>query len=131
MPDNHEIYVEHKRLVSYLPVTSLTSVVKPFNVCPGLLHNLPAEDPVSGIFEVTKHTDPHCAEVYCDDGPPFQVTVYLRSKNCVILCDSGQDMCTSCSTFVLAEVKQQNHSAVTKATAVNDKHLWLVAAWKC
>lgn len=100
LPDDHQIYVEHKRLVSYLPVTSLTSVVKPFNVCPGLPHNLPAEDP---------------------DGPPFQVTVYLRSKNCIILCNSGQNMCTSCSTFLLAEAKQQKRSAVKKATAVKDK----------
>ena len=82
LSDNHKIYCEHKRSISYVSVHSLSASLKSYEVCRELPQDLSATDPVTGISNVTRHTVPYCQKEYCDNGPPYQVSMYFKSENC-------------------------------------------------
>lgn len=123
LPDNHRIHMEHKHSVSYVSISSLITEIGSLNVCPGLppSEELPATDPVGGISELTRHTVLLCPEIYCDQDLSFQVSIYLRSADCVVLQMSGKDSCDSFSKVLNAEVKRQKQSATKKVTSVKEK----------
>ena len=112
--------MEHKHSVSFVSISSLITEIGSLSVCPGLppSEELPATNPVDGISELTRHTVPLCPEVYCNQDLPYQVSIYLRSADCVVLQMSGKDSCDSCSN---AEVKRQKQSATKKVTSVKEK----------
>ena len=124
LPEGHKIYLEHKRLVTHLTVATLTSIVSPFDVCSGLpqSEDIPAQDPVEGIFDVTRHTVPHCHDAYPDD-VPFSATVFLRSKDCLVLHDDSNDtsMCEKCLLMFTAKSKQQRRVKAKQSTVLHDK----------
>ena len=82
LSDNHKIYCEHKRSISYVSVHSLSASLKSYEVCRELPQDLSATDPVTGISNVTRHTVPYCQKEYCDNGPPYQVSMHFKSENC-------------------------------------------------
>ena len=112
--------MEHKHSVSFVSISSLITEIGSLSVCPGLppSEELPATNPVDGISELTRHTVPLCPEVYCNQDLPYQVSIYLRSADCVVLQMSGKDSCDSCFN---AEVKRQKQSATKKVTSVKEK----------
>ena len=118
LPESHQIYVEHKRLVTHLTIGTLTSLFSPFTLCPGLPQDegILTQDPVQGIFDVTRHTVPHCHDAYPND-VPFSATVFIRSKDCLVLCGNSGEMCESCSIMFTAKVKEQRRTS-TKKSAV-------------
>ena len=59
-------------------------------------------DPVNGIHQVT-----NSQELYCDDGPPFQVEVFIRSEDCEILFSSDQDLCANCTGHLVGTARQE------------------------
>ena len=99
--------MERKHSVTYVSVSSLIIEIGNLNVCPGLppSEELPTTDPVDGISEITRHTVPLCPEVYCDQDMPYQVSIYLRSVDCVVLQMSSKDSCDSCSMGLNLGVK--------------------------
>ena len=79
-PNNHEIYTEHKHSMSFVSVSSLTTELQTYIVCPGpLSQELPVTDPVDGVSQVTRHTVPFSPDVYCDKSVPYQVSLYIKS----------------------------------------------------
>ena len=123
LPDNHCIYMERKRSVTYVSVSSLITKIGNLYVCPGLppSEELPATNPVDGISEITRHTVLLCPEVYCDRDMPYQVSIYLRSADCAVLQMSSKDSCGSCSKVLNLEVKRQRQSATKKVMSVKKK----------
>ena len=76
------------------------------------------QDPVQGFFDVSRHTIPHCPDAY-PDGTPFSATVFIRSKDCLVLC--GGDMCEYCLLMLTAKKQRQTRKTARKSTAVQNK----------
>ena len=76
LPNNHEIYTEHEHSMSFVSVSSLTTELQAYNVCPGLplSQELPVTDPVDGVSQVTRHTVPFSPDVYRGKSVPYQVS---------------------------------------------------------
>ncbi len=74
LPDNHELYYEHKRSLFHISASSLCKVVQFLSLCPGL-PGIPhdAVNPVVGTSRVTKHTVPVAPELL------FRVVQFGRS----------------------------------------------------
>ena len=116
LPNNHEIYTEHEHSMSFVSVSSLTTELQAYNVCPGLplSQELPVTDPVDGVSQVTRHTVPFSPDVYRDKSVPYQVSLYIRSADCSML-QASEEACDSCSKVLSSEMKQQNQLTTKKA----------------
>ena len=122
LPNNHEIYTEHEHSMSFVSVSSLTTELQAYNVCPGLplSQELPVTDPVDGVSQVTRHTVPFSPDVYRDKSVPYQVSLYIRSADCSML-QASEEACDSCSKVLSSEMKQQNQLTTKKAKPVKEK----------
>lgn len=113
LPDNHQLYLEHKRSLFHVSIASLCNSVISFHICSGLPQDSPATDPVTGVSAVTNHSIPWLTDVYGEDGPPFQVDMVKRSGNCSMLCSvesvDNQELCASCASYLTQESKRKPH----------------------
>ena len=89
LPDNHELYLEHKRSLFYVTISTLCNTIQSFSVCSGLEHDM-----LEISAPILTHSVPLLTEEYDEDGPPFQFDMYSRSKGCFVLCHS--DQCSDC-----------------------------------
>lgn len=88
MPNEHGICYEHKRSLFRVTISPLCTAAQSLSLSPGLPETLAhGVDPVDGISAVTKHSVPIATKLYCHDGPPFIVDVFVRSADCTVLCD--------------------------------------------
>ena len=109
--------------MSFVSVSSLTTAIQAYNVCPvlPLSQELPVTDPVDGVSQVTRHAVPLSPDGYRDKSVPYQVSLYIRSADCSMLQASTEDACDSCSKVLASEVKRQNQSTMKKSKPVKDK----------
>ena len=89
LPDDHELYLEHKRSLFYVTISTLCNTIQSFSVCSGLEHDM-----LEISAAILTHSVPLLTEEYEEDGPPFQFDTYTRSNDCFVLCSS--DQCSNC-----------------------------------
>ena len=87
LPDDHHVYLEHKRSLFRISISSLCSTIQSMCICPGLPKEIPATD----HLDAPKHS-PLLIDVYDEDGPPFQVDMFTRCENCMVLCGSNNSV---------------------------------------
>ena len=104
LPDDHELYLEHKRSLFYVTISTLCNTIQSFSVCSGL-----EQDMLESSAPILTHSVPLLTEEYDEDGPPFQFDMYSRSKGCFVLCSSDQ-----CSDCLNVEGKSKKKSAPVK-----------------
>ena len=104
LPDDHELYLEHKRSLFYVTISTLCNTIQSFSVCSGLEHDM-----LESSAPILTHSVPLLTEEYDEDGPPFQFDMYSRSKGCFVLCSSDQ-----CSDCLNVEGKSKKKSAPVK-----------------
>ena len=122
LPDTHELYCEHKCSLFHITAPSLCEAIQAFSFCPGLPEVLNAVDPVHCVSRITRHSVPIAPELYCDDGPPFKVKVFVRSENCAVLCNlAKEESCQSCLSTFEAQKRKADITLVKKSIPVKDK----------
>ena len=104
LPDDHEIYLEHKRSLFHVTISALIcETVQSFAVCSGLdQQSISATTPNS---TTTNHSVPLQTDVYDENGPPFHVDLFCRSNDCYILCNA--DKCNTCLNYIDKEGKKK------------------------
>ena len=111
LPDDHELYLEHKRSLFYVTISTLCNTIQSFSVCSGLEHDM-----LEISAAILTHSFPLRTEEYEEDGPPFQFDMYTRSNDCFVLCSS--DQCSSCLNL---DGKSKKKSAPVTALPVKDR----------
>ena len=104
LPDDHELYLEHKRSLFYVTISTLCNTIQSFSVCSGLEHDM-----LEISAAILTHSVPLLTEEYDEDGPPFQSDMYTRSNDCFVLCSSDQ-----CSNCLNVDGKSKKKSAPAK-----------------
>ena len=104
LPDDHELYLEHKRSLFYVTISTLCNTIQSFSVCSGLEHDM-----LEISAAILTHSVPLLTEEYDEDGPPFQSDMYTRSNDCFVLCSSDQ-----CSNCLNVDGKSRKKSAPAK-----------------
>ena len=104
LPNDHELYLEHKRSLFYVTISTLCNTIQSFSVCFGLEHDM-----LEISAAILTHSVPLLTEEYDEDGPPFQSDMYTRSNDCFVLCSSNQ-----CSNCLNVDGKSKKKSAPAK-----------------
>ena len=104
LPDDHELYLEHKRSLFYVTISTLCNTIQSFSVCSGLEHDM-----LEISAAILTHSVPLLTEEYDEDGPPFQSDMYTRPNDCFVLCSSDQ-----CSNCLNVDGKSKKKSAPAK-----------------
>ena len=111
LPDDHELYLGHKRSLFYVTISTLCNTIQSFSVCSGLEHDM-----LEIFAAILTHSVPLRTEEYEEDGPPFQFDMYTRSNDCFVLCSS--DQCSSCLNL---DGKSKKKSAPVTPLPVKDR----------
>ncbi|CAB4040277.1 Hypothetical predicted protein, partial [Paramuricea clavata] len=97
IPDDHPIYLQHKRSVRFTTAYSLLSNVIKYSVCSGLgnVEENEVNDPVHEKSKFMRHSVQKIVEPLDYDGSPILlVTIYKRHEFCFVLCQTVQ--CCAC-----------------------------------
>jgi len=123
LPDNHPIYLSHKRSVRFTRAFPLLSRVQELQLCAGLSkfadHDI--QDPV-GTFRLMRHSIPNVIDpLDFELSPAMQVTVYKRHSNCLVLLETDQcSNCQKCQIADAAESKRLARASRQMQTPVRD-----------
>ena len=106
LPDNHPIYLRHKRSVRFTRASPLLSHVQDLQLCAGLskFSDHEIQDQV-GTFRLMQYSIPKIIDpLDFELSPAMQVTVYKRHKYCLVL--SETDQCSVCQIADVGESKR-------------------------
>ena len=103
LPDDHEIYLEHKRSLFHITISALCETVQSFSVCSVLDQQSISATTLKST--TTNHSVPLQTDVYDENGPPFQVDLFFRSNDCFVLCNANK--CNTCLNYINKEGKKK------------------------
>ena len=122
LPDNHPIYLTHKRSVRFTRASPVLSQVQELSLCAGFseFDGSKIQDPVSINDRFMRRSIPKIIDpLDFESSPAMQVTVYKRHYNCLVL--TGTDHCSECQIADAAESKRLARSSRRLQTPVKDK----------
>ena len=92
LPDNHPIYLTHKRSDRFTRAFPLLSQVQELQLCAGRCKfgDSKIQDPVA-TYRLLRHSIPKIIDpLYFESSLEMQVTVYKRHNNCLVISDTDQ-----------------------------------------
>ena len=118
LPEDHPLYLEHRRSMRNISICSLVKDIESYKLCCGV----EASELTSQLFH---HVIPLSNDPLKDEQDHlFPDKGYWRSKDCALMCDGGEDTtCQACMDYVAtvgnttkAKERQRSKPAHVKAT---------------
>ena len=100
LPENHQMYLTHKRSVRNIKIADLLNEVKSFSICPGVTRTDNANNSIMHV--IPKEFDP-----LMEEHKPFPCKEIWRSVHCEILTQQAQQCKVVSQQTIILSLEQQ------------------------